>query len=378
MNKIENEELVEVQEPKYITKATNFQLLVGSIVPPIDRLKIISPSEYEEIIEEWIFEYLNKEYENVVRVGGAGDKGRDVIALVKDSRDGQEVWDNYQCKHYNGPLAPSQMWVEFGKLCYYSFIGVYTIPRKYYLVSPHGVGGKLYDFILKPQSLKTELIKEWDNHCFKKITKTKEVCLSGDFKKYVENFDFSIVDVINPIKFIEQYQKTSYFPIRFGGGLNKIPDRPKNAPEEINQNEMVYVKKLFDAYSSHKKQEINNLNDLKAYKLLWKHFNRQRIYFYQAESLKVFERDSMPYGVHAFEDLKSEVFHGIIDTVYSHYPDGFERVKATTQQARNLVVSGENIFSNFINGNDKSGICHHLANEEELEEEVVWVMDDEE
>jgi hypothetical protein len=86
----------------------------------------------------------------------------------------------------------------------------------------------------------------------------------------------------------------------------------------------------------------------------------------------------MPHGVHAFEDLKDEVFHGIIDTVYSDYEDGFERVKATTQQARNLVVSGENIFSNFINGNDKSGICHHLANEEELEEEVVWVMDDEE
>ncbi|MCK2005127.1 hypothetical protein MZM54_27490 [[Brevibacterium] frigoritolerans] len=378
MNRIEQEELVEVQEPRYITKATNFQLLVGNYVLPSDRLKIVSPDEYEEIIEEWIFGYLHKEYEKVVRVGGAGDKGRDVIAFVKDSRDGKEVWDNYQCKHYDAPLAPSQMWVEFGKLCYYSFIGAYTTPRKYYLVCPNGVGGKLYDFILKPQTLKTELIKGWDNHCLKKITRTKEVTLSGDFKKYVEEFDFSIIDVINSIEFIQQYEQTSYFPLRLGGGLKKMPERPKNAPEEINQNEMVYVKKLFDAYGSHKKQQINSLDDLKAEKILLRHFNRQRMYYYQAESLKVFERDSMPYGVHSFEDLKDEVFHGIIDTVYSDYQDGFERVKATTQQARNLVVSGENIFSQFINGNDKSGICHHLANDEGLDEEVVWVMDDEE
>jgi hypothetical protein len=378
MNRIEVEELVEVQEPRYITKVTNFQLLVGSYVRPNDKLKIVSPDEYEEIIEEWIFGYLHNEYEKVVRVGGAGDKGRDVIALVKDSRDGKEVWDNYQCKHYDAPLAPSQMWVEFGKLCYYSYIGAYNIPRKYYLVSPHGVGGKLYDFILNPATFKTELIKEWDNYCLKKITKTKHVPLTGAFKKYVDEFDFSIVDVINPIEFIQQFEQTSYFPLRFGGGLNKMPERPKSAPDEISQNEMMYVKKLLNAYGSHKKRQINSLEDLKIDKRLWSHFNRQRMYFYQAESLKVFERDSMPNGVHAFEELKEEIFHGIIDTVYSEYQDGFERVKATMQQSRTLVVSSENIFSHFVNGNDKSGICHHLANDEGLEEEVVWVMDDEE
>ena len=86
----------------------------------------------------------------------------------------------------------------------------------------------------------------------------------------------------------------------------------------------------------------------------------------------------MPNGINAFDELKMEVFHGIIDTVYTDYQDGFERIKATTQQARNLIISGENIFSSLINGNDKNGICHHLANEENLEEEIIWVMDDEE
>jgi hypothetical protein len=378
MNNVTNEELKEIEEPKYNTRVSNYQLLVGSYIPPIDRLKIISPSEFEELIEEWIYGYLRTKYEKVARVAGAGDKGRDVIAFEKYSKDGNDVWDNYQCKHYNEPLKPSEIWVEFGKLCYYTYIGAYNIPRRYYLVSPHGVGGKLYDFIMKPESLKSELIKEWDKYCLKKITKTHEVQLTGDFKKYVENFDFSIVDVINPVELIEQYQQTPYFPFRFGGGLKKMPERPREAPKEIKQEEVIYVRKLFEAYSSHKKQKITSLDDLKAYKILLKHFNRQRIYFYQAESLKVFERDSLPNGVNAFDELKDEIYHGIIDTVYSDYKDGFERVKATTQQARNLVISGENIFSSFITGNDKCGICHHLANEEDLEEEITWVIDDEE
>ncbi|MED4970718.1 ABC-three component system protein [Parageobacillus toebii] len=378
MNNVTNEELKEIEEPKYNTRVSNYQLLVGSYISPIDRLKIISPSEFEELIEEWIYGYLRTKYEKVVRVAGAGDKGRDVIAFEKYSKDGNDVWDNYQCKHYNEPLKPSEIWVEFGKLCYYTYIGAYNIPRRYYLVSPQGVGRKLYDFIMKPESLKSELIKEWDKYCLKEITKTQEVPLTGDFKTYVENFDFSIVDVINPVELIEQYQQTPYFPFRFGGGLKKMPERPREAPKEIKQEEVIYVRKLFEAYSSHKKQKITSLDDLKAHKILLKHFNRQRIYFYQAEALKVFERDSLPNGVNAFDELKDEIYHGIIDTVYSDYKDGFERVKATTQQARNLVISGENIFSSFITGNDKCGICHHLANEEDLEEEITWVIDDEE
>ncbi|PHG07398.1 ABC-three component system protein [Bacillus toyonensis] len=378
MGNIKNEELVEIEEPTYNTRATNYQLLVGNYIAPIDRLKIISPNDFEELIEEWIYGYLRTKYEKVVRVGGAGDKGRDVIAFEKYSKDGNEVWDNYQCKHYNAPLAPSQIWVEFGKLCYYTYINAYNIPRRYYLVAPQGVGGKLYDFIMKPKTLRKELIKEWDRHCLKKITSTKEVKLTGDFLKYVESFDFSIIDVIDPIKLIEQYQQTNYFPLRFGGGLKKMPERPKQAPSEIKQEEILYVRKLFDAYANHKKKKITSLEDLKSYKLLLNHFNRQRIYFYQAESLKVFERDSMPNGINAFDELKTEVFHGIVDTVYNNYEDGFERIKAVTQQARNLIISGENIFSSLINGNDKNGICHHLANEENLEEEIVWVMDDEE
>ncbi|MGG3662495.1 ABC-three component system protein [Bacillus gobiensis] len=381
MNNIGAENLTEITEPKYNTKISNEQLLMGNYISPIDRLKIISPNEFEEMIEEWIYGYLIPIYgkvEKVVRIGGAGDKGRDVIAYITYSKDSTNaIWENYQCKHYNGPLAPSEMWVEFGKLCYYTFIGDYSLPKKYYLVAPQGIGGKLHDLIMKPDTLKSELIKNWDKKCLNNITKTKQVPLDGKFKNYVEKFDFSIIDSVTPAELIEQYQKTIYFPFRFGGGLQKNPNRKNQVPEEVCEKELLYVKKLFNAYTDHKKEKINNIEDLKKHKILRSHFNRQRTYFYQAESLKVFERNTIPNGIGAFNDLKDEVFHGIIDVVYSEYVDGLERLKATTQEAKKLVIGG-NILASFINGNDKTGICHHLANEEDLEEEITWVIKDEE
>ena len=384
MTKYVSGELFEIEEPKYNKDISNRQLLIGNYVPPIDRLKVMSADEFEELIEEWVYGYLMQKYEKVkkidkvIRLAGAGDKGRDVVAYEKYSKDGQELWDNYQCKHYNNPLTPSEMWVEFGKVCYYTYIGDYTVPQKYYFVSPHGVGTKLFDLLMDPEKLRYGLIENWDKHCLNKISINK-IELKGPFKLYVEQFDFSIFDSINPGELIHQYQQTIYFPFRFGGGLIEKPDR-LSKPIEIKDTEQLYVKKLYDAYSQHKNEEIKELPELKRYKLLFQHFQRQRTYFYQAESLRVFERDSMPDGLNAFEGLKDEVYHGIIDTVYDEYKDGYERVKATADKANSLILGSDNLLIDFVNVKDKMGICHHLANEVRKspdEAEVIWVIDDE-
>ena len=221
MTKYVSGELFEIEEPKYNKDISNRQLLIGNYVPPIDRLKVMSADEFEELIEEWVYGYLMQKYEKVkkidkvIRLAGAGDKGRDVVAYEKYSKDGQELWDNYQCKHYNNPLTPSEMWVEFGKVCYYTYIGDYTVPQKYYFVSPHGVGTKLFDLLMDPEKLRYGLIENWDKHCLNKISINK-IELKGPFKLYVEQFDFSIFDSINPGELIHQYQQTIYFPFRFG------------------------------------------------------------------------------------------------------------------------------------------------------------------
>lgn len=372
--------LVEVSEPKRNRGISNKQLLIGKPVSPIDRLKTISEDEFEELIEEWVYGYLLPKYKNtqqidkVVRLAGSGDKGRDVVAYVKYSKDGEDIWDNYQCKHYNSKLKPSEMWIEFGKVCYYTYKGDYSKPRKYYFVSPHGVGSKLFDLLSNPVKLRDELIRNWDTHCLDKISNEK-VQLSGEFKEYVKKFDFSIFDSINPGELIDQYQQTMYFPFRFGGGLTKEPVR-LSEPEDVASIEQTYVKKLYKAYSDYKKEEIVNLLQLRSYNNLFSHFQRQRTYFYQAESLKVFERDSIPPGIDAFEDLKEEVYHGVIDTVYDEYKDGYARVKATTDMAKSLSLAPGNILTDFVTVKDKMGICHHLANEKNNESDVRWAMDD--
>lgn len=185
--------------------------------------------------------------------------------------------------------------------------------------------------------------------------------MEGDFKLYVENFDFSIIKDIDPQELIEQHAKTRYHFYRFGG---IIPSRPESLlpPEEINEDEMIYVEKLLEAYSDHHKKPISTILDLNNFKTELNHFNRQRKCFYEAESLKLFERDILPNGTNAFEELKEEVFDGIIDEVDNSHEDGYRKVKEVSKVARNLPVRAYPLESK-VKGNDLNGICHHLVND---------------
>ena len=93
MTKYVSGELFEIEEPKYNKDISNRQLLIGNYVPPIDRLKVMSADEFEELIEEWVYGYLMQKYEKVkkidkvIRLAGAGDKGRDVVAYEKYSKE---------------------------------------------------------------------------------------------------------------------------------------------------------------------------------------------------------------------------------------------------------------------------------------------------
>ncbi len=50
----------------------------------------------------------------------SGDQGIDIVGFITDANwDGG--WDNYQCKRYNNPLCPGDIWVEIGKIIYSTF-----------------------------------------------------------------------------------------------------------------------------------------------------------------------------------------------------------------------------------------------------------------
>ncbi len=170
--------------------ATN-QSFASQGLSPRQIVSAYDAGQWEEFINEWT-QGLKSEYAQVQRFSGAGDKGRDVVGFLGVPVS-SSAWDNYQCKHYKRPLNPSDIWIELGKLCYFTFVGDYTIPRKYRFVAPNDVGPKLKDLLLKPNELRNEFIANWAEHCAKEITDTKPIPLEGKLLEHVNQFDFSIV-----------------------------------------------------------------------------------------------------------------------------------------------------------------------------------------
>jgi hypothetical protein len=334
--------------------ASSDVVAAGLPVPPIERLRIFSASQWEDFVLEWA-DSLRDQYGTVERCGGAGDMGRDIIAFDKTD---PAIWDNFQCKHYKAGLTPGDIWVELGKLVYYSFIKEYTYPRKYVFVAPQGAGTKLSNLLRKPDNLRSQLIENWDKHCKAGITSTAEIELDPDLRAYLDALDFSIFEAVPPLRIIDQHAKTRWYAARFGGGL---PARPKLAPPPatITDDEVTYVRSLLDAYGDHLKCAVPTVADLDAHDDAREHFIDARLEFYSAEALKAFSRDILPPG--AFEELQEELHGGIKDEMRGEHSDGFRRVLAVVKTAKLLPIT-DHALKERLSLIDKGGICHQLAN----------------
>lgn len=328
----------------------------GLPVHPEDRIKLFSPSQWELFVQEWV-DSLRGEYEFVERCGGAGDMGRDVIATVKG---GKGAWDNYQCKHYEDSLKPSDIWIELGKLAYYTKRGDYPYPRRYYFIAPRGAGTKLSNLLKKPQELRGELFKHWDGYCREGITKTAVVECDAAMKAHIASLDFSIFQATPVLRIIDAHSKTRWYAARFGGGLPPRPE-PLTPPAAPAGNETVFVGELRRAYSDHLKKSVNDVErDLAGHADLREHFVDARVEFYSAEGLRTFSRDTLPPG--EFEKLQDEVHSGIKDDLRGDHADGYRRVVAVVKTARTLQLTSHPLISR-IHNRDRGGICHQLAND---------------
>ena len=337
--------------------------LSGSWVDPLKRLSIFDPDEFETFTLQWANEYLPKKYHQVQKRGGAGDKGRDIVAWIDPPKTKNAKWDNYQCKHYKNALTPSEMWLEFGKLCYYTFHNHFTIPQNYFIVSPNGPGTKLQDMIDNSESLRKGLLSNWKKHCENKITNTINVPLDKKLEAYIQSFDFSIVSALLPHELVEQHSQTKYHSYVFGTKLKPRPDSPK-PPTNITAKETKYVEQIFKAFADHLKCEVKERTSFADKKNLTHAFDHARESFYSAESLKEFARDNLPDEGY-FTDLLTQFLDGLQITLYQTHKDGYERMMATSKHASQLQIDA-NILRDTLRPNDRVGICHHLANEDKL------------
>lgn len=345
--------------PSSVTAAT---VVHGPVIPAQQQLLLYSPDQWEDFVQEWAHYCLKGRYDRVQRFTGAGDRGVDIAGFT-DAKKLQGVWDNYQCKHYDNALRPTNVWVEFGKIVWYSFQKQYAPPRRYYFVAPKGAGTSLTALLADAAKLRDELIANWEKYVRKEITKTQEVPLDADLLAYVNEFDFSIFEAKTALQLVEEHRVSPVHSARFGGGLKPRPDAAK-PPAAIATEESRYVARLLEAYAEHTGKPVLDPAALTGLPRLKEHFHRQREAFYHAESLRVFARDSVPAGT--FESLQGDIYDGVVDTHDAEHPDGYLRVCAVTKAARELQITANALIS-CTRPKDRDGICHQLANEDRLQ-----------
>lgn len=332
----------------------------GVPIPKVMRVRLFSPEEWEVFIEEWA-SALKGGYAKVRRLGAAGDLGVDIAAFCS-GKGFQGEWDNYQCKRYDHPLRPSDVFIEIGKIIYYSHIGEYIPPRRHYFVCSQDVGTSLEKLLNKPADLKAKMAENWEKHCLNGITSTASITLSGKLADHFEAFDFSIFSSRSLVELIEGHSKTGFHAVRFGGGLPPRPD-PSLPPEKPAENESRYIRQLLDAYGDHLGASLPDHAALDPHKALKRDYLRQRERFYHAKSLRNFARDTVPEGT--FDALQDEIYHGVIDVCDSSHANGFARMKATVAQASSVAATSSPLVS-AVKTQDRQGICHQLANDDRL------------
>ncbi len=345
------------------------QIHTGAYIPPVRRISLFSPNEWESFIEEWV-EIKKNDYFWVDNHWGAWDMWRDVIWYIENPQlkpDNYE-WDCYQCKHYKNPLTPTNVYVEFGKLLYYTFNKKYPIPNNYFFVSPHGIWTDLNDLLNHPLNLKKKIVQNWDKYCKDKITKSDNIKLEWLFLDYVNGFDFKIFKKIKVKAIIEEHKKHPDHLKTFWWSLKEREDFSENdMPGNIQKHELNYIKKLLNAYESHGNIQIKDSWELVG--LYNNHFSDARLWFYYAEQLERLYRDSLP--IWTFNDFKGEILDWVKGLNYIDYPNWFEKVVKIEQESKKVEITS-NPLINVSVMKDRVGICHHLSNEDKL----TWISNE--
>lgn len=338
-------------------------------IPPIIQVKSMEPKAFEQFTLEWLYASRSELYNSIVNIGGSGDKGRDVIGYYENGQS-----DYYQCKHYSSPLAPTDYYLELGKLLYYTYMHEYDIPINYYIVASNDIGPKLNSLIENPDQLKQELKSQWDKYCKSEIIKGETIELESEFKSYVDDFNLNIIKHCPIQMIINEHIETIYGSIRFGGLSAKLPDTI-TPPEEIDKdNELKYVTELLKAYADAIGVKDIPLGMLENYKKYYHNFQRQRKDYYSAETIRRFVRDTFTDS-DQFDTLKTEIYDGVVEVYESEYINGFERLTNVMKQASAVSVDKCLLSSkmNCIGNSEKKGTCHMLVNDEKMK----WIEYDE-
>lgn len=128
---------------------------------PQQRLLMLDDDGWESFIEDCVRQLKTEgQYIHVQRLGGTGDKGRDVCGY-REPAPAAGTWDLYQAKHYSGPLSPTAFAADLAKFLYHVYSGSYTYPKNYFICASRDVGTKLFDLLHEPEKLRSWILALW-------------------------------------------------------------------------------------------------------------------------------------------------------------------------------------------------------------------------
>lgn len=323
---------------------------------PEQRLLLLDDTKWESFIERCARQLMAEgHYSQVIRMGGAGDKGRDVCGYTK-TLPTADSWDLYQAKYYADTLSPSGFSPELAKFLSCVFAKEYTRPKNYFICALK-IGPSLHDLVLNPESFRAWTLEQWKKGGFG--------ATRPDFKKFINDFPFSIFRVKTSADLLEIHSRSDKHWEVFGVLAPREPN--PDMPESPDSDEHRYVRALLDVYQEASSHSVAEPAGIPA--KFKKHFQAQRMLFYSAEGLNRFSRDKLPG---AFDQLVNDVAVGIgSDLAYPH-PDGLARLNKVLDAANSLQVTA-NPLNARLQAGDLRGACHHLANQGR----ATWVDDNE-
>lgn len=158
------------------------------------------------------------------------------------------------------------------------------------------------------------------------------------------------------------------------GGLVGHKPTPLDVPEDIKDEEMPYVNELLLVYSEKERANIVDSITLSSFPASLSDLERQRKYYYAAETIRVGLRDTELKGTNAFEDFKDEVEEYVIPISQKSFLNGEMRLNTVMEEVtRPNYGSALPKFTDWIRVSEKRGVCHMLVNEGKIK----WVKKDE-
>lgn len=298
-------------------------------------------------------------YHSVKRLGGAGDHGRDVIGLC--SLEGCEgVWDNIQCKDYEGLLRTPIACRDAGKIIFHASRGVFTPPRQCLFASPKGPTTELRDLLLNPTRFRDEVISTWNTRVAAHVVDGEKHLLTDTLATYVDQYDFTSFGYLSIEELVDWHRTTAYWAERFGGLLSP-PPKADPPPETVMPHETTYVGKLLDVYAEAAGMPIICAADLDSHDDWKSDLQRQRVRFFDAEAFMANYRDQTEPGT--TESFADQIFDAIEPSLMT--PDtGLNRLTKALTVAGN--ASPASVLTPQAKIGVRQGVCHQLANDERV------------